>query len=85
MGSRFKNRGVGSIEADEGGSAEAGAAGEVDCFDIIASAMAQGIARPTPTASSHEKRRATLQKARMSPSQNSWGKIEPCSAVRGGF
>ena len=51
----------------------------------LASAMAQGIARPTPTASSHEKRRATLQKARMSPSQNSWGKIEPCSAVRGGF
>jgi len=35
MGSRFKNRGVGSIEADERGSAEAGAAGEVDCFDII--------------------------------------------------
>ena len=30
----------------------------------LASAMAQGIARPTPTASSHEKRRATLQKAR---------------------
>ena len=34
MGSRFKNRGVGSIEADERGGAEAGAAGEVDCFDF---------------------------------------------------
>jgi len=34
MGSRFKNRGVGSIEADERGGAEAGAAGEVDCCDV---------------------------------------------------
>jgi len=34
MGSRFTNRGVGSIEADEKGGAEAGAAGEVDCFDV---------------------------------------------------
>ena len=34
MGSRFKKRGVGSIEADERGGAEAGAAGEVDCFDV---------------------------------------------------
>jgi len=67
MGSRFKNRGVGSIEADERGSAEAGAAGEVDCFDIIASAMAQGIARPTPTAVSHRRCRRPVG---MSPSQN---------------
>jgi len=34
MGRRFKNRGAGSIEADERGGAEAGAAGEVDCFDV---------------------------------------------------
>jgi len=34
MGSRFKNRGVGSIKADERGGAEAGAAGGVCCFDV---------------------------------------------------
>jgi len=34
MGSRFKNRGLGAIEADERGSAEAGAAGGVSCFDV---------------------------------------------------
>jgi len=34
MGRRFKNRGVGSIEADERGGAEADAAGEVGCFDV---------------------------------------------------
>jgi len=34
MGSRFKNRGLGAIEADERGGAEVGTAGEVDCFDV---------------------------------------------------
>ena len=34
MGSRFKTRGLGAIEADERGSAEAGTAGEVSCFDV---------------------------------------------------
>jgi len=35
MGSKFKDRGVGSIEADERGGTEVGAAGEVDCFDVV--------------------------------------------------
>ena len=34
MESRFKDRGLGAIEADERGGAEAGAAGGVGCFDI---------------------------------------------------
>ena len=34
MGSRFKNRGLGAIKADERGGAEAGAAGGVCCFDV---------------------------------------------------
>jgi len=34
MGSKFKNRGLGAIEADERGGAEAGAAGGVGCFDV---------------------------------------------------
>jgi len=34
LGSRFKNRGLGAIEADKGGGAEAGAAGGVGCFDV---------------------------------------------------
>jgi len=34
MGSRFKNRGLGAIEADERGVVEAGAAGGVGCFDV---------------------------------------------------
>jgi len=34
MGSRFKDRGLGAIEADERGGAEAGAAGGVGCFDV---------------------------------------------------
>jgi len=34
MGSRFKNRGLGAIEADKRGGAKVGAAGEVDCFDV---------------------------------------------------
>jgi len=34
MGSRFKNRGLGGIERDERGGAEAGAAGGVGCFDV---------------------------------------------------
>jgi len=33
MGSRFKNRGLGAIKADERGGAEAGAAGGFGCFD----------------------------------------------------
>ena len=57
MGSRFKKRGVRSIEADERGGAEAGAAGEVDCFDV--GGFCDG-----PTSVSHQKRRAALQKAR---------------------
>ena len=32
MGSRFKDRELGAIEADERGVAEAGAAGGVSCF-----------------------------------------------------
>jgi len=34
MGSRFKDRGLGAIKADERGGAEAGAAGGVGCFDV---------------------------------------------------
>ena len=34
MGSRFKDRGLGAIKADERGSTEAGAAGGVGCFDV---------------------------------------------------
>ena len=34
MGSRFKDRGLGAIKADERGGAEAGAAGRVCCFDV---------------------------------------------------
>jgi len=34
MGSRFKGRELGAIEADERGGAEAGAAGGVGCFDV---------------------------------------------------
>ena len=34
MGSRFKNRGLGAIKADERGGAGAGAAGGVGCFDV---------------------------------------------------
>jgi len=34
MESRFKDRGLGAIEADERGGAEAGAAGGVGCFDV---------------------------------------------------
>ena len=34
MGSRVENRGVGSIKADKRGGAKAGAAGEVDYFDV---------------------------------------------------
>ena len=34
MGSRFKNKGLGEIEADERGGAELGAAGGVSCFDV---------------------------------------------------
>jgi len=34
MGSRFKNRGLRAIEADERGVAEAGTAGGVGCFDV---------------------------------------------------
>ena len=34
MGSRFKDRGLGAIEADERGGAEAGAASGVGCFDV---------------------------------------------------
>jgi len=34
MGSRFKDRELGAIEADERGDAEAGAAGGVGCFDV---------------------------------------------------
>ena len=35
MGSRFKDRELGEIKADERGGAEAGAAGEVGCFDVV--------------------------------------------------
>ena len=34
MGSRFKDKGLGSIKADKRGGAEAGAAGGVGCFDV---------------------------------------------------
>ena len=34
MGSRFKDRGLGAIKADERGGAGAGAAGGVGCFDV---------------------------------------------------
>ena len=34
MSSRFKDRELGEIEADEKGGAEAGAAGGVGCFDV---------------------------------------------------
>ena len=34
LGSRFKKRGLGAIEADGRGGAEAGAAGGVGCFDV---------------------------------------------------
>jgi len=34
MRSRFKDRELGAIEADERGGAEAGAAGGVRCFDV---------------------------------------------------
>jgi len=34
VGSRFKDRELGEIEADERGGAEAGAAGGVGCFDV---------------------------------------------------
>jgi len=34
MGSRFKDRGLGAIKADERGDAGAGAAGGVGCFDV---------------------------------------------------
>jgi len=34
MGNRFKNRGLGTIEADERGGAEVGAGGGVGCLDI---------------------------------------------------
>jgi len=34
MGSKFKNRGLRAIEADERGGAEAGAPGGVGCFDV---------------------------------------------------
>jgi len=57
MGSRFKDRELGAIEADERGDAKAGAAGGVGCFDVGNSAKAQGVDPPAPTASSHQKRR----------------------------
>ena len=34
IGSRFKDRELGAIEADKRGGAEAGAAGGVGCFDV---------------------------------------------------
>jgi len=34
MESRFRDRGLGAIKADEIGGAEAGAAGGVGCFDV---------------------------------------------------
>jgi len=34
MASRFKDRELGTIKADERGGAEAGAAGAVGCFDV---------------------------------------------------
>jgi len=34
LGSRFKDRGLGAIQADERGGAKAGAAGGVGCFDV---------------------------------------------------
>jgi len=34
MGSRFKARGLGAIKADERGTAKAGAAGGVSCFNV---------------------------------------------------
>ena len=34
MGSRFKDRELGAIKADERGGAEAGAAGRVGCLDV---------------------------------------------------
>jgi len=34
MGSRFKDRGLGTIKADERGGAEVGATGGVGCFDV---------------------------------------------------
>ena len=35
MGSKFKDRELGEIKADERGDAEAGAPGGVDCFDVL--------------------------------------------------
>ena len=63
MGSRFKNRGVGSIKAEEAVLNRALRARST-VSTSVAFAMAQGIDWPTRTVVSHQKRRATLQKAR---------------------
>jgi len=58
MGSRFKDRELGEIKADERGGAEQALQAWSAVSTLVASAMAPGIYPPTPTAASPQKRRA---------------------------
>ena len=63
MGSRFKVRELGEIKADErGGAGQALQAGSA-VSTLVTSAKSQGVDRPAPTASSHQKRREVDRQA----------------------
>jgi len=65
MGSRFKDRGLGAINADERRGAEAGAQAGLAVSTLVTSAKAQGVDPPAPTASFHQKQRAAERQARV--------------------
>ena len=65
MGNRFKDRDLGTIDQTKEGVPKRALQAGSAVPTLVTSAKSQGVDRPTPTASSHQKRRTAESQARV--------------------